>query len=120
MREQVKRLFPAYMVLIESRFRSVNRLIESRKECQIVDLPCGYTSRGIRMSKQGRVYYGFDLPAVVDDIKSSVESIIGEKDNIIYRGVDATNRGSLEASFTDKNKNFLITTEGLLMYFSQL
>lgn len=117
--EQIKRLFPAYAVLIESRFQTMNRLIESRKSSQIVDLPCGYTSRGIRMSRQGRIYFGFDLPAVIDAILPATESIIGADDRIAYHAVDATNYDSLEAPFSPSNHDFLITTEGLLMYFSQ-
>ena len=117
--EQVKRLFPAYTVLVESRFQAMNRLIESREGSQIVDLPCGYTSRGIRMSRQGRTYFGFDLPAVIDAIRPAVESIIGKNDKITYHAVDATNYDSLESPFSETNQNFLITTEGLLMYFSQ-
>ena len=119
MHEQVKRMFPAYSILIESRFRTVNQLIDSRKDCQIIDLPCGYTPRGIKMSNQGRIYFGFDLPAVIDEIAPAAESIIGSGSTASYRAVDATNYNSLEAPFTDENKNFLITTEGLLMYFSQ-
>lgn len=66
MHEQVRKLFPAYTILIETRFQAMNRLIERMKDRQIVDLPCGYTSRGIRMSREGRTYFGFDLPAVTD------------------------------------------------------
>ena len=120
MAEQVKRMFPAYMILIESRFRSVNQLLDSRKDCQIVDLPCGYTSRGIRMARQGRAFFGFDLPAVIDDLAPAVESIIGKDTDTSYHAVDATNYESLEAPFTDENRDLIITTEGLLMYFSQI
>ncbi len=117
--EQVKRLGPAYTVLLETRFQSMNRLIEERKGRQIVDLPCGYTSRGIRLSRQGRIYYGFDLPAVVDAIGPAVETIIGKNDGIQYHAVDATNYPSLEAGLTQSSHDLMITTEGLLMYFSQ-
>ena len=117
--EQVKRLFPAYTILIESRFQAMNCLIDRMADRQIVDLPCGYTSRGIRLSRQGRTYYGFDLPAVIDAIGPAVEGIIGKNEKITYHAVDATNYESLEAAFTEDSKNLLITTEGLLMYFSQ-
>ena len=117
--EQVKRLYPAYMILVESRFQSMNRLVESRKDCKVIDLPCGYTSRGIRLSRQGRIYFGFDLPAVIDAIGPAVETIIGKNEDISYQAVDATNYESLEAALTEKSDNLLITTEGLLMYFDQ-
>ena len=119
MHEQVKRLFPAYMILTESRFQAVNRLIEARTDRRIVDLPCGYTSRGIRMAQQGRTYFGFDLPAVIDAMGPALESIIGKRETICYRAVDATNYESLEAALPENSHNLLVTTEGLLMYFVQ-
>ena len=119
MQEQVRKLFPAYTILIETRFQSMNRLIDRMEDRKIVDLPCGYTSRGIRLSRQGRTYFGFDLPAVIDAIGPAVEKIIGKKDAVTYHAVDATNYESLEAAFTEDTRNLLVTTEGLLMYFAQ-
>jgi len=119
LKEQVKRLFPAYMILLETRFQSVNRLAESRQTRQIADLPCGYTARGIRLSRQGRVYYGLDLPAVIDTIRPAVAGIIGENSNIRYCAVDATNYDSLKKAFPDTAHDLMFTTEGLLMYFNQ-
>lgn len=119
MHEQVKRLYPAYTILIESRFQAMNRLIEHMRDRQIVDLPCGYTARGIRMSHQGRTYLGFDLPAVIDAMGPAVETIIGKNEAIAYHAVDATNYDSLSAAFTVDNRNLLVTTEGMLMYFVQ-
>ena len=119
MLEQVRRLFPAYTILIETRFQAMNRLIEHRPDCQIVDLPCGYTSRGIRVSRQGRIYFGFDLPAVIDAMGPAVETIIGRNEAITYHAVDATNYESLESAFSGNSHDLLVTTEGLLMYFAQ-
>ena len=117
--EQVKKLFPAYTILIETRFQAMNRLIEHMQERQIVDLPCGYTSRGIRLSREGRAYYGCDLPAVIDDMVPAVASIIGESESTSYHAVDATNYESLESALPESSRNLLVTTEGLLMYFAQ-
>jgi len=117
--EHVKKLFPAYTILIETRFRAMNRLIEQRQGCQIVDLPCGYTSRGIRLSREGRTYFGYDLPAVIDAMAPAVESIIGKSELTSYHAVDATNYESLESALPEHSRNLLVTTEGLLMYFVQ-
>ncbi len=117
--EKVKRLFPVYTVLTDSRFKIVNNLIRSLSDRIIVDLPCGYTARGIKMSRQERVYYGFDLPAVIDDIGSAAAKINGGDKNIHYAAVDATNYDSLAAPLKGEKKELLITTEGLLMYFTQ-
>ena len=119
MLEQVMRLFPAYTIVTETRFRAMNRLIDHMEDRQIVDLPCGYTSRGIRLSRQGRTYYGFDLPAVIDAIGPAVESIIGKSETTTYHAVDATNYESLKEAISEDSRNLLITTEGLLMYFTQ-
>lgn len=117
--EKVKRLFPIYTVLTDSRFQIVNNLIKSFSDRTVVDLPCGYTARGIKMSRQGRVYYGFDLPAVTDDIGPAAAKIIGDDQNIHYAAVDATNYDSMAAPLEEEKKELLITTEGLLMYFTQ-
>ncbi|MBR1606915.1 MAG: STAS domain-containing protein [Clostridia bacterium] len=117
--EQVRKLFPAYTILIETRFQAMNRLIERMKGRQIVDLPCGYTSRGIRLSREGRTYFGFDLPAVIDAMIPAVDSIIGKRASIAYHAVDATNYESLENALPGDSRGLLVTTEGLLMYFAQ-
>ena len=117
--EQVKKLFPAYTILIETRFQAMNRLIEHMRDRQIVDLPCGYTSRGIRLSREGRAYFGCDLPAVIDAMIPAVASIIGKGESTSYHAVDATNYESLESALPESSRNLLVTTEGLLMYFVQ-
>lgn len=119
LQEQVKKLFPAYTILIETRFQAMNRLIEHMQDRQIVDLPCGYTSRGIRLSREGRAYFGCDLPAVIDAMIPAVASIIGKSESTSYHAVDATNYESLESALPESSRNLLVTTEGLLMYFVQ-
>ena len=117
--EKVKQLFPIYTVLTDSRFQIVNNLIKSFSDRSVVDLPCGYTARGIKMSRQGRAYYGFDLPAVIDDIGPAAAKINGGDKNVHYAAVDATNYDSMAAPLEGERKELLITTEGLLMYFTQ-
>lgn len=117
--EKVKQLFPIYTVLTDSRFQIVNNLIKSFSDRSVVDLPCGYTARGIKMSRQGRAYYGFDLPAVIDDIGPAAAKINGGDKSVHYAAVDATNYDSMAAPLEGERKELLITTEGLLMYFTQ-
>lgn len=123
--EQVKRLEPAYTLVIETRYRTMNTLIDQRPECEVVDLPCGYTSRGVRMHREGRTYFGLDLPAVIDSIGVAAAQVITElggscdDGRVSYHYVDATNYNSLEKALENATGNLLITTEGLLMYFTQ-
>ena len=48
-----RRVTPVFSTYVESRFHGVNRLLLSMPERTIVDLPCGYTARGIKMSHAG-------------------------------------------------------------------
>ena len=114
-----RRLAPVFSSYVESRFHSVNRLLSSRPDRTIVDLPCGYTARGIKMSRMGRNYYGFDLPTVIETIAPAVAKINGGNKAIHYASVDATNYETMEAPLRGAAVPLLITTEGLLMYLTQ-
>lgn len=114
-----RRVTPVFSTYVESRFHGVNRLLLSMPERTIVDLPCGYTARGIKMSHVGRSYFGFDLPAVIDVLAPAVEKIIGSEEAIRYAAVDATNYKTLEAPLAGTTAPLVITTEGLLMYLTQ-
>ena len=114
-----RRVTPVFSTYVESRFHGVNRLLLSMPERTIVDLPCGYTARGIKMSHAGRTYFGFDLPAVIDALAPAAEKLIGGDNAIRYAAVDATNYKSMEAPLTGTTAPLVITTEGLLMYLTQ-
>ena len=114
-----RRLTPVFSSYVESRFHCVNRLLSSRPDRTIIDLPCGYTARGIKMSHMGRNYYGFDLPAVIDTIAPAVAKISDGDEAIHYAAVDATNYETMEAPLSGTAASLLITTEGLLMYLTQ-
>ena len=116
---QVQKLVPVFMIYTWSRFHGMNRLIESEADSAVVDLPCGYTARGMKMARMGRSYYGFDLPAVIDVIGPAVEQLQGKNANIHYDAVDATNFDSLAAPLAGEARRLMIVTEGLLMYFNQ-
>ena len=119
MMETARRLGPVFSTYVVTRFHGMNRLIASMPDRAIVDLPCGYTSRGIKMSHEGRTYFGFDLPAVIDAMTPAVAKIPGDYEKIHYAAVDATNYESMEAPLSGVTTPLLITTEGLLMYFTQ-
>lgn len=120
-KEKVMRLAPGYKMTLAARFYSTNRLIEESGAKRILDLPCGYTPRGLIMAAQGRTFFGFDLPAVINAMDPAVESLAGdaEKPLLRYRAVDATNYSALSAALGEPEGELLVTTEGLLMYLSQ-
>lgn len=112
-------IMPALNATVEARFFSLLNFIKSSGTKQVLDLPCGYTARGIKVAGSGIRYFGTDLPAVIDSIAPTVKEQIGENENVIYRAVDATNYASLKKALTGAEGALHITTEGLLMYFTQ-
>ena len=109
------------LAMMETRYRTMGEMEKAAGCRTIVDLPCGYTPRGIQLAGSGMNYVGLDLPATIMEAEPVVRSLIDEENrkNVIYAGVDATNYGSLEKVLKDKEGPFCITTEGLLMYFTE-
>ena len=107
-------------IIMETRFRSTFAMAEETGIKNLVDLPCGYTSRGIICSRKGQKYIGLDLPATISELEPVVRSITDpEKSELIkYFGVDATNYDSLAKALEGVDGEVCITTEGLLMYFT--
>ena len=106
-------------IMLESRYRTMASLAE-HSGYTLVDLPCGYTPRAITFARKGLPYYGLDLPVVIREISEQVEAMISpeERELVHYREVDATNYASLEKALDDIVGEVCITTEGLLMYFT--
>ena len=92
---------PVFNAIPEARFIASTNLILSSAAKQVVDLPCGYTSRGIKLQKSNIRYFGFDLPAVTSVVGTAVKEIIGENNSIKYCPVDATNYNSLRQALGD-------------------
>ena len=107
--------------IIEMRFEATENYFTRSGFHQLVDLPCGYTSRGLRLAQKGFKYYGCDIPAVIDEFLPVVKTFLSAEDmkSIHYSSVDATNYDSLRNALKDSHDGILITTEGMLMYFTQ-
>ena len=99
--EALKLTMPVFNAIPEARFIASTNLILSSAAKQVVDLPCGYTSRGIKLQKSNIRYFGFDLPAVTSVVGNAVKEIIGENNSIKYCPVDATNYNSLRQALGD-------------------
>lgn len=110
----------ANMILVETRWRTCAAIAEESGCKTIVDLPCGYTPRAKAISQKGIAYYGLDLPAAIAEAEPAVMSLIDEdkRSSVHFCGVDATNGESLKAALKDAEGPVCITTEGLLMYFT--
>ncbi len=122
MNNTMKQIIAVASVMIEMRFESTEEYFRRSGLHQLMDLPCGYTSRGLRLAGKGGVkYYGCDVPAVIDEFLPAVKKFLSPEELkfIHYSSVDATNYGSLRNALKDAEGELLITTEGMLMYFTQ-
>ena len=119
MLELVRKILPGFNATVEARFQAFNAFLEASDIRQIVDIPCGFTPRGIKFSRGNKRYFGCDLPAVIDKLAPAVRACIGEKDNVSYHAVDVTNYQSLRSALDGADGELLITTEGLFPYLTQ-
>lgn len=105
---------------MENRFKTMGVLSE-QSGCPVhVDLPCGYTPRFLQDARAGRRYIGMDLPVVISEMKEVAESMLSEEERklVSFQAVDATNFATLDAALEGVEGPLCITTEGLLMYFT--
>ena len=112
--------FIASMIVLETRYRTMNTLAEKSSCDSDIDLPCGYAARALSYPRKGKRFIGLDLPAVIQEVKPEIMSLIDEdeRDFVRLSAVDATNYDSLEKALKDIDGTFCIITEGLLMYFT--
>ena len=106
-------------IMLETRYCTMTRLVEESGYTP-VDMPCGYTPRAIIFAGKGLPYYGLDLPVVIREISDKITALLPpeQREFVHYREVDATNYDSLEEALEDIDGPVCITTEGLLMYFT--
>jgi O-methyltransferase involved in polyketide biosynthesis len=107
-------------IILETRFRTMGVLAEKSGFPTEVDLPCGYTPRAIEFARKGIRFVGLDLPAAINEAGPIITSLVDEDKRHLVRfeGVDATNYESLKKVFDEIPGEVCITTEGLLMYFT--
>ena len=110
-----------YTANIEARYYTTENYIKELGITQILDLPCGFSSRGLRLAKEQIDYYGCDLPAVINELLPAIRQLVKQDDKqyLHYNAADATNYGSLKKALKDAKGELLITTEGLLPYLTQ-
>ena len=107
------------IIVLETRFRTMGALAEETGFTE-VDLPCGYTPRAIEFARKGKKFVGLDLPAAIVEAEPAITSLLDEDKRYLVRfeGCDATNYESLKKVFDSIPGEVCITTEGLLMYFT--
>ena len=107
-------------LMMETRFRGTMQYALDLGVKNFVDLPCGYTPRALIMSEQQIHYLGCDLPAVIEEFSPVIDELAEpeQKNFIRYCSVDATNYQSLRNAFEGIEGEVCISTEELMMYFT--
>ncbi len=116
---QKMKAIPGFMTTIEARFTASSNLFLQSGYRNILDLPCGYTPRGLQFARKGIPYHGFDLPAVIQVMEDKCRRLYQGNKPMLYHAADATNYESLRSALEGISGDLFITTEGLLMYLTQ-
>lgn len=106
-------------IVVEAKYRTMCRLIEDCGYRVCVDLPCGYTPKAIHITEKGLRFVGLDLPIVVQEVAPIIRSLANHSERMTFFEVDATNYKSLETALRDFDEPLCITTEGMMMYFTE-
>ena len=106
-------------LVVEAKYRTMCRLIEDTGFKTCVDLPCGYTPKAIHMTGRGLRFVGLDLPIVIEEVQPVMRSLGEYAERMSFGEVDATNYASLEKALQGVEGPLCITTEGMMMYFTE-
>lgn len=109
----------ANALVVETKYRTMCRLIEATGYKTCVDLPCGYTPKALHLTKKGMRFFGLDLPIVAEEAGPIMLSLASLPEMMEFTGVDATNYKSLESALTKAQGPLCISTEGMMMYFTE-
>ena len=71
------------------------------------------------MTEKGLRFIGLDLPIVVQEFSPVISSLAKYPNRISLCEVDATNYESLKTALRDIDEPLCITTEGMMMYFTE-
>lgn len=106
-------------LVVEAKYRTMCRLIQDSGYDINVDLPCGYTPKALALTEKGFRFVGLDLPIVTEEVAPLILELANHREDIRFQGVDATNPDSLRAALSGEKGPLCITTEGMMMYFTE-
>jgi anti-anti-sigma factor len=106
-------------LVVEAKYRTMCQLIEASGYLINVDLPCGYTPKALHLTAKGLRFIGLDLPIVAGEVGPLLSALADHPERMLFEGVDATNPDSLAAALKDVREPICLTTEGMMMYFTE-
>ncbi len=111
-------------VLIESRYRSIDKTIANFNSKQIIEIASGLLPRGMIMSKNSEItFIETDLPLMINQKLDLVKTLVSDRPNLHFMPVDiAAKPNQLNdcRQYLDPYKPIVVLSEGLLMYLTHL
>lgn len=110
----------ANTLMMETRYRTIMAMALDSGCKTEVDLPCGYTLRGIQITREGMHYVGLDLPAAIEEAQDSILKLVDpdKRHMVRFAGADATNYASVRAALEGVDGPVCVTSEGLMVYLT--
>ena len=103
----------------EARYLMTNEMIRGYEPTNVIELPCGYTPRGLLLSNEGYKYIGLDYPIVISDVAPAVRAMCDKYSHrVSYEAMDATNFGSISHALENVTGDLTIVSELLLSYLT--
>lgn len=106
---------------IEARYKLINKLLDKSNIKQVVELACGYSSRGLIYSKKYYNYIEVDLSKVIDTKLTLINSIFGKlnENHHLLSGNALKKEDFLNIDkYLNKDEPVCIINEGLLRYLN--
>jgi O-methyltransferase involved in polyketide biosynthesis len=113
-----------YAPMFEARYKSITQLIRKAGASQVLELACGYSLRGLDLTRDGALtYVETDLPEVVATKLGLLEELrrrheIAPSPSHVVAGADALDVDQLRAATAtlDRGRPLLVLCEGLIGY----
>lgn len=107
---------------VEARYQAITQVMERYPSTQVLELASGLLPRGLALSTNPNItFIESDLPAMIRCKQQLVQQLIGERPNLHFLEIDATNSSQLfkSAAHLKTGQPVTIVCEGLLMYLTQ-
>lgn len=109
-------------ISLEARYKLIDKLLNQTGITQIIELACGFTTRGLTKCLNNRdiVYVEFDLPKVIKDKKSMLKTFSKIPNNLHFVSGNALDEKDLNKclKYFDFNKPIAIINQGLMRYLN--
>lgn len=107
---------------IEARYKAINQVIAQYQITQILELASGLLPRGLFMSSNPNiVFIESDLPKMISCKQQLVQQLVGERPNLHFLEIDATNHPSefwKSTPLLKAGQPVMILCEGLLTHLT--